>query len=202
MKKTRLFRIRKGLGLTQTQISSLLGTAQGNYAQVELGKRAISTKFQDALIERLGVNVSWLKGQQEDDDDDSHMFNKEQPLASDRLKRIIMAAGLNELTLQEALSAEDREYYKQVMDNCQWPSRDFLERLFKEYPAIDIDYVQRGKSLMNVRKYNEVEDRDGLVHAKDIMQAYKRITEYQQSRIETLEKELEDLKKQLSKHKE
>jgi transcriptional regulator with XRE-family HTH domain len=146
MKNDKIFTIRKALGLSQTQIAKLLQIAQSNYSTIESGTLSPSSRVQDALYERMGVNINYIKGI------DTDMFIKDEPLLSSRLLKTIVGHGLNERILIERLSEADKKIYGEVMGNRFFPDREFIERVFAEHRGIDIDYIMHGRTFSNINK--------------------------------------------------
>lgn len=199
MKQTLVRKIRNELGITQENISGILGITQSNYSLIEGGKRELSKRVLDSFVNRLKVNYHYLKGQSD------QLFTIDVPLLSDRILKALKSAKVNLHVVYENISPSLAGQLRSYIENNAYPESDeVLYEIFKKWKDVDVDYIIRGKSLYEIEREPEVfasnvrDPENQLTSAHELANAFKKVAELQQEKINSLEQKIEELQEMLN----
>lgn len=135
------------MGYTQKDMAYILGIRQTAYSNIETGRSSLTDRNKNHLIERLGINPSWLNG-----DDSVEMMTKE----SFESNKIIWPAGISSVDSTTSKEHNSSEAKSPCLESCSAKGRpyydiDFIcgfDELFNSHtttPAYLIDYPPYNK---------------------------------------------------------
>lgn len=135
----KILKIRQRLRLSQVDLATLIGVAQGNYSAIEAGKKNVSRRVMERYVSNLKVSEAYLLRGVEP------IFRVDIPLYSDRTKRVMELAEITNQMLQKTVKPDVYKLFIAMMENKFVPEPDFFFDLFARYKDIvNFDFLIDG----------------------------------------------------------